>query len=762
MKKLIDFILKYRWFIIAIILIITFIFGYIASTANIASSIGGLLFGKENEDYVYYLDRIREFANDEIFIIAWETSDPFSAQTIDLLTKLELEIKKIPIVRRVDSIIDAQHIHSTEDTLYIDNYTDLIKKNPNRSDELKNELISDPLYGSLVISHDGNHIAMIVELTPDEDRPIEEGPKVVEKVYDILEDNGLKRDQVHVGGIIATLSEVIHQSQLNLRRLFPIVCVVLLLMVYILFNRLWPVFVTLLVSLIAVIWAMGFAVLLDRDINILVSFTPAVILIIATSDVVHLCSAYMLELNANKDKYRAIMKSVSEVGKACLMTSATTFVGFVSLSLIPVPVFRQLGLVFGFGVATALLLAITILPILFSIMKRPKTWHRAESPVIRMMDAVLDSIRRISTRNPIKILIVFSIVLILSIYGITMLYIECDFNKRFSENNEIRIDEKYFQRHFAGFSVLDIFIDATEQDGLIIPENYRSISKFQKSVNELLETDKVISFVTLIEEMDRVFNNGNATALSDMTKPMLAQYLLLFEMSGGRDLDRFLGFERKTMRIAVRLTETGSRAVYDIAQKVNRIADKQLNENLRIENTGMMYITGVFLDDILLGQKAGLITAFITIMLLMMIWTRSVKIGLWSMIPNVLPILILGGYIGLFWDFADSDTIAIGIIAIGIAVDDTIHFLIRYKIESEKGLGRADAIKQTFHYSGRAIVITSLILVVGFAPFAISPYYTVHIMGTLLPLTLIVALVADLFLATVFTKLGIIKFRKRK
>ena len=153
----------------------------------------------------------------------------------------------------------------------------------------------------------------------------------------------------------------------------------------------------------------------------------------------------------------------------------------------------------------------------------------------------------------------------------------------------------------------------------------------------------------------------------------------------------------------------------------------------------------------------GLVFAFTLILLLMILWMKSVRIGLWSMVPNLLPILTLAGYLGLFYDEVDSDTITIAMIAIGIGVDDTIHFLMRLRFESARSDCSLEALHRTFHFSGRAIIITTAILAFGFAPFAVSDYYSVGIMGTLLPFTLIIALLADLLLVPALVKIGAIK-----
>jgi predicted RND superfamily exporter protein len=184
-----------------------------------------------------------------------------------------------------------------------------------------------------------------------------------------------------------------------------------------------------------------------------------------------------------------------------------------------------------------------------------------------------------------------------------------------------------------------------------------------------------------------------------------------------------------------------------------------LGDSVHVKASGLVYLLGDFFEVILAGQKTALILAFMSIALIMMIGLRSVGAGLWSMFPNVLPLFALCGYLGLFSDYIDSDVIIIAIMAIGIGVDDTIHFLMRFRIESHRQDDLEKAVQQTFFYSGRGIVITTVILVIGFTPFAVSDYLTINMMGTLLPMALIVALLADLFLVPALIRVGAIRFK---
>ena len=180
-----------------------------------------------------------------------------------------------------------------------------------------------------------------------------------------------------------------------------------------------------------------------------------------------------------------------------------------------------------------------------------------------------------------------------------------------------------------------------------------------------------------------------------------------------------------------------------------------------VEPSGLTYLLGDWLDEIVTGQQLSVGMSILSIALLMMLAMGSIRVGLVSMFPNLLPLLALGGWVGFFWDAMDSDTLIVAVMAIGIGVDDTIHFLVRYRLEAARSATTAEAIERTFHFAGRAIAMTTIILTMGFLPFAASDYFTVDMIGKLLPTALIVALLADLLLVPALVQLRWLEIRSR-
>jgi len=761
-ENYIRFVVRYRFLVLGLLLLITIISGVVLSNVRLSGSISDLFLG-ESPRFHRYLERVKEFGSDAFIIIAFEEENLFSKPSIEKLKIVAGKIKALPRVKTVKSILDLQEVRVIDGFPKADYYVDLAMKYPMRSGKILDELRSDPLISGLLISKDGRHSMVVIELAFSEKRSDQDLPPLVDEILNIFEDSGFDRANLHQAGQIPILVEMLKQTQFNIGRLFPIVCLVLFLTVYILFQRFWPVFITLIVTFIGVTWTMAFAILLFGQINILTAMTPGIIMIIAFSDVIHLCGSYHMEISKGERKEQAIEKSCSEVGAACFFTSITTFFGFISLALVPAPVTRQMGVVLGVGVGLALIIAMTLTPIIFSLMKAPKPLRvGAASKVQLLLYEAIDFVVHLTRKWPWVIVTTFAALLVLTVVGVTRIEFETDITKRLAKDNPIRVDSRYFSEHFDGTSYVDIFVEAPEPNGLIDPELFSRVSSYQNALLNIPEVDKAISVVDLITHIHRLFNPGKTEGgVRPMTEGDISNYLFMFRMAGSEDLKSMIDNDNKTMRLRLHLNDSGFFAAHRASQKALAAGQAILGDKVQIEVTGILALFGEWVEGFIEGQKKGLIFAFLTILMMMIIALRSFTGGLWAMLPNIIPLLVLGGYVGWFWDLVDSDTLLVATIAIGISVDDTIHFLFRYRFERERTRDIDIALDRTFHFSGRAIMITSVILVAGFAPFAISDYFSVKIMGTLLPIALAAAMTTDLLLIPAMIKLGAFRFRTR-
>jgi len=762
-EKYVKFVVRYRFLVLALLLLITIISGVVLSNVRLSGSISDLFLG-ESPRFHRYMERVKEFGSDSFIIIAFEEENLFTKPSIERLKIVTGRIKEIPRVKNVKSILDLQEVRVIDGVPSADHYVDIAMQHSEQSGQILDKLRSDPLTGGLMISRDGRHSLVVIELAFTEKGSDQDLPPLVDEIINIFEDAGFDRSNLHQAGQIPILVEMLKQTRFNIGRLFPIVCLVLFLTVYLLFQRFWPVLITLTVTFIGVTWTMAFAILLFGQLNILTAMTPGIIMIIAFSDVIHLCGSYHMEISKGERKEQAIEKSCSEVGAACFFTSITTFFGFISLTLVPAPVTRQMGAVLGVGVGLALIIAMTLTPIIFSLMKAPRPLRvGAASRAQVLLYQAIDFVVQLTRKRPWFIVITFATLLVITFLGVKQIEFETNITKRLAEDNPIRVDSSYFSEHFDGTNYVDIFLEAPEPNGLIDPELLSRVCSYQKALLNIPEVDKTISVVDLIIRIHRLFNPGKKeSGFLPVTEGEIYNYIFMFKMSGNDDLKGMIDSDNKTMRLRLHLNDSGFFAAHRTSQKALAEGKAILGDKVNVEVTGIAALFGEWVEGFIEGQKRGLIFAFLSILIMMVIALRSFAGGLWAMLPNMIPLLVLGGYVGWLWDFVDSDTLMVATIAIGISVDDTIHFLFRYRFELERTGDIDIALDRTFHFSGRAIIITSVILVAGFAPFAISDYFSVKIMGTLLPITLAAAMATDLLLIPAMIKLGAFRFRTRE
>lgn len=757
--RYIEWVLDHQKWVIGICSIVTVLALGILSQGVIASSLIQLFFG-ESDDYARYRVLANDFSASDVILLSIDDSSAFEEQGWKALSHALETIESVDDVRRVTSFLKGNLIESREDSLHIASYEDEANRSPVDWKQLKSWVIQDELMRGTLVSEDGDAYTLVVELTDKKNRPVEALPAILDDVLTPLYEAGIAKDSVHLAGFVPDSIEATVQARLSIILIFPLTSLILICVVYWLFGQLWPVFATAGVGLIAIIWTFAVAILVDPQINLMLAMVPAVMMVVSFSDIVHLCSCYILELQTGKDGRDAIVKSCSEVGLACWFTSVTTFFGFVSMAFVPTPVFRMLGVILGLGVAIALFLAITLVPLFFSIMKTPQVSQESHLKWGgKTVKILTDGCAMVGTRWPWATALSFAVIIGVSFYGISNIQVETNLQERLSEDNHIRVAQRFIQENFSGTNIVDVYLTKNPDDEqtFLTPELLKSLEQVAQVLEERTEIDAVYSISDLIKTLHQEILGQPDAALPE-TQELVSQYLMLFEMSGGEGLETVISDDREQIRVSARLSSANLVQSGTVGDEMAAVFKQHLGERAQVEVTGMSYLMGQWIEYIVAGQKNGFLFAVIVTTLMMWVCLRLPAAALISMIPNLLPIVVMGGFLGLTQDFVDSDTMVVAMIAIGIAVDDTIHFLTRFRMEAARCSTLDEAITKTFEYTGRGIVKTTLILCLGLLPFNLSDYLTTRMMGTLLPMTLVVALVADLLLVPALLKVRVLRF----
>ena len=367
--------------------------------------------------------------------------------------------------------------------------------------------------------------------------------------------------------------------------------------------------------------------------------------------------------------------------------------------------------------------------------------------------------------NQTRLILIFFVVLIaVSIYGILRLKVESDIIKAFPENSEIIIANNHIEDNLTGLLPLEIVVSSSNNETIInskILNSIENLQDFLKSINEVTFT---LSTVDIIKKVNQTINNGDPLYYKiPESEEKTGVYLNMASLYESRVVDNFITHNKTSARISVRMKQVGSDRYDKILNRIKDYIDNNIPDNVSMEITGVVHLLIKMQDYLLVSQIKTFSLAFAIIFIVMIFLLRSIKLALISMIPNIIPVILTIGAMGYLGIRLDAGTMMIASVAIGIAVDDTIHFLYRFKKEfNQRVISHADpksnlnpnmniredyiiSIDQTLQHVGRAIIFTSIIAFCGFLALCLSQFKPIQHFGLLTAITMVNALIADLF-----------------
>ena len=759
MERYFAFVLRHRYGTLVCLLLVTVFFVAQYPRGRLATDVTQM-FVDDPAIVDRYKRAVREFGSDEIIVVAFDAMDLFTVEGLRRLEQAVQVLEELPEVERALAVVSADRIKGTEDALIVRPYLDGLEETPEGVAALRAELAGHPLYRDLLISRDGQTAAVIIELTVSDGRPSESMVGLCAAIDAVLKAHGIGPQGRHQLGFPVNVAETILASQFNMARVFPLALVTVFLVGWALFRALWPTLLTLGVSMLAVVWVMGFAILISPDVNILVTITPVVILVLSFADVIHLTNTYITTVTDGVPKERAVLQTAADVGPACLFTSLTTMLGFASFASVPAQIMRQFAVVLGFGTGAALFIAVTLVPVLFAIFPAPEPRRKGlaaahGSPIDRLLRLCETAVHR----RPGSIIALSAAVAAACFYTASRLHVEVNFVHRFPPTHPVRVAHEFVQARLANANAAEIIIDTGAPDGVFDPAFLTAVREVQRQVIALPDVDSALTLTDLLAVIHHEMNAGQTPpGALPATRELVAQYILLYSFGGEDDLGRFVNFDRSRIRMAVRLRGNGMQETHDATNAILAIAERTLPPGAHASATGLMVIFGDVLQMLIRMQIRGLMTAAVTITAVFVIAFRSLRVALWAMVANFLPLLMFLGTIHWFDDHFDTDYIVIACVCLGIAVDDTIHFLNRYRLELRHTGGRVDeSLHRTFEHTGKPIVQTTLIIILGFGAFNFCSYAIARAFGLMLGCTLVWALLADLLLLPVLIRAGLLR-----
>lgn len=746
LEKYIHFIIKtHKWVLLAsLALVMTLAVGvtHLTFTSDFRS-----YFGPDNPQLIAFESMEETFSKQDslYFFIRAKQGDLFTPQGLDLINEFTEQGWEIPYSQRVNSLQNYQHTAVEEDDLLIDFlYEEPLNLSDNDIQRVKDIVMAEPTLINNLISEDGKATGVGIRLAlPEGDsaaasiEAVAAGRVLAEKLrpkYPNIE--------ILVGGSVTsnvTMGEAIAQDIETLLLLAYLVKIIIMLVLLRTFSGM---LLTLLLISFSVTGTMGLFGWLGTTMTPPTGFVPTAVMTIAVADTIHILVSYYYELNNGKQKNAAIAEALRVNFSPVFITSITTMIGVLCLNTSDSPPYRDMGNMIAAGVMLAWLYTITFLPAFLALIPAPKGKQKQKTH-----SPFMTGFANLVVKNHLILVLVTGLTVVAVGSQVTKNQITERWHEFFDDTFEVRQTTKAINEDLGGLHRIFFVMDSGEANGINNPNYLQQMDDFSIWLLEQPGVTHVDSLTDVIKRLNQnLHQDQKEWHRIPENAELAAQYLLLYELSlpMGLGLDDTINSERSSVRMSVAFKSTDSAAVLALEKDALNWLKQNAPDVKTKEGTGLDIVFANLTARNVNAMLSGTSVAFILISLLMIIALRSVRIGLISLVPNIVPAILAYGLWGMLSGRVDTAVSVVVCLSLGIVVDDTVHFLSKYqRARKEQGLEAPEAIKYAFNTVGVALLVTSVILVGGFSVMQASHFHPSQQMGQLLAITIAVALLVD-------------------
>ena len=690
-----------------------------------------------------------------LFVISPKDGDVFTSKTLETVEWLTKEAWQIPYSLRVDSISNYQHTEAEEDDLLVaDLVEDALQLPQEQFEKIRRIALNEPLLRNRLISPDGAHTGINVTVQMP-GKTLGEVPEVARFAEDLAK-RAMQHNpgvDVRVTGLVMMNATFPRMSLQDMQSLYPLMLLIILVAMAFMLHSLSGVLVSMLVLLMSVASTLGLTGWLGIQMSPPTTTAPVMVMTLAVADCIHIISLFLQGLRKGESREQAMMESLRLNLGPVFLTSITTAIGFLSLNFSDAPPFRDLGNMAAMGVMVAWALSMTFLPAALMILPvRPGKRHtRGQGSMEKLGEFV------IRQRKPLFWGMTAFILLLIS--QVPRNHLNDEFIKYFSENVPFRVDTDFAVEHLTGIYLLEFSLPAAGEGKISDPEYLRHVDAFANWLRTQPEVLHVNTYTDIMKRLNKNLHGDDPAWYKLPDNPELAaQYLLLYEFSlpFGLDLNNQINVKKSATKLTASLKSVSSETLLALERRAEAWLEANTPGYMHVQAASPSLMFADIGHRNIRAMLKGTTVALIVISLILMLALRSFRIGLLSLIPNLVPI---GMAFGLWGIFVGQVGLALSVVSgmtMGIVVDDTVHFLSKYlRARREQGLGSEEAVRYAFHTVGTPLLVTTIVLMLGFGVLALSDFELNAGMGLLTAITIGLALLADfLYLPPLLMKFG--------
>jgi len=746
-------ILKQR---IIILLVLALATGFLATKIqNIKfSHTEANLLPKDHEENLKY-DKFLEIFGEEGNLLLLAIKDPlvFKADNFKKWNDLSRKLDSFPEVDFTTSIGSIQKLKkdSENQKFYVEPLFENVPTSDSEIENLRKDLFENlPFYDNLLFNKKTGTIITAIYL----DKEIVNTKKRERFVFDILnptveqfeKDTGL---DVRVSGMpyIRTMNA---QNIIDEIGLFVGLALFVTSLIFFLFFRSYrATFITMTVVSIGVVWALGFIGWFEYEISVLMALIPPLIIVIGVPNAVFLINKYQQEVKNHGNQAKSLQRVISKIGNATLMTNITTASGFATFIFTNSQLLNEFGIIASINIIAIFVLSLLIIPIIYSFMHKPKQKHLKHLERI-WIEAIVNWMEKTVRHDRFAIYVSTVVIIVVSIIGVYMIRVSGSLIEDMPKGKQFYKDIAFFENELGGIMPLEILIDTKRKKGVMNLATMKRMHKLEEEIDEIPELSKTVSVLNLIKYSKQAFYNGNPKYYQLPTEQE-KNFILSYTKNSNTNsnlLNNFVDSTGRYARMTTFMRDIGTDKMERIEERLQDKIDQVFPaKNFEVTLTGkaLVFLKGT---NYLVKNLAISLSLAILIISLFMAWMfRSYKMIIISLVPNILPLLITAGLMGYLGVPIKPSTILVFSIAFGISVDDTIHFLAKYRQELvAHNWNVRKSVYGALRETGVSMFYTSIVLFFGFLMFTVSSFGGTKALGGLVSVTLLFAMISNLLL----------------
>ncbi|MEZ4757487.1 MAG: MMPL family transporter [Flavobacteriales bacterium] len=743
-------ILRNRFGILVVLGLLTVFFAYHASSVKVSYKFGGLL-PKNDSAYVQYERLLERFSEDgNVIVLGVEDRRLYDLRHFQAWYQLGHDLKEQP---GVDSVFSEAHLYELvrNDSLKRFQLASVVPDLPTSQaevDSIVDKVRSLPFYQSLLYNDTSGTSLMMVFVNAERFNSERRGDMV-----DLIDErvSQFERDhfKVHRSGLPYIRTVVTELTKRELRMFVGLMVLVVAFLLWLFFRSGRVVFVSITVVAVGVIWAMGSIGLLGYRLTSVMAIIPPLIIVIGIPNCIFLINKFHVEFAGHRNRVKALTRVVYKVGKASFMTNATTAVGFATFVLTYSDVLKQFGLIASVNIMVVFLLSLLLVPILFSFQGEPTDRHLAHLDR-RWVDRSTERLVHIVQYQRPLVYAVTAVVVTLGLIGISRLRNEAHVVDDLPSDARIMQDLRFFESRFNGVMPLEVMVDTRKKGQVLKDINLKRIAQLQDSLATHPELSRSLSIADAVKFTKQAFYGGDPARydlLRSNEKTFILPYLESAQDKG--DLARgFIDDERRSTRISVQVADVGTARMDALMARLRANVDSIFDPakyDVVLTGTSVVFLEGskYMVSNLLIS----LAMAVVLIAALMAILFNSFRMVLVSLVPNLVPLITTAGLMGFLGVAIKPSTLLVFSIAFGIAVDDAIHYLSKYRMElkaTNHNIKRS--VLLALREAGVSMMYTSIVLFMGFSLFMFSEFGGTQALGLLVSFTLLVAMFTNLII----------------